>query len=306
MITIEKIKRWRNRPQDLAKGIVMSTCRLWPGELYLKFLVKFTAGYWPNLKNPQTYDEKLQWLKLYDHKPIYTTMVDKITAKDYVAKLIGEEYIIPTLKVYSNSLDIKLEELPNRFVLKTNNGSANMGVVVCEDKYNFDLNKAIVKLEASLKSDKYWKSREWPYKNIKPQIFAEKFMEDKTTGDLQDFKFFCFNGAVRALFVGSERSTGDVKFDYFDADFNHLDIVQEHPMSSHKISKPKNFELMKELASKLSKGIPQVRVDLYNIDGKIYFGELTFFHHGGIMPFNPKEWDYIFGSWITLPAKKTY
>lgn len=282
----------------------MSTCRLWPDEFYLKCLVKFTAGYWPDLKNPKTYDEKLQWLKMYDHRPEYTTMVDKITSKEYVANIIGNEYIIPTLKVYDSVEDIRLDELPEKFVLKTNNGSANTGVVICKDKATFDFEKAQKKLVYSLKKDKYYRSREWPYKNILPKIFAETFMEDTEVGDLRDYKFFCFNGVVRALFVGSERSSGNVKFDYFDANFNHLNIVQEHPMSSISIGKPKNFELMKELAAKLSKGIPQVRVDLYNINGKVYFGELTFFHHGGIVPFTPKDWDYTFGSWITLPEKR--
>lgn len=303
MINVEKLKRWSHRPQDLFLGIVMSTCKLWPDELYLKCLVRFRAGYWPNLKTPKTYDEKLQWLKLYNHRPEYTAMVDKISAKDYVKSIIGDEYIIPTLKIYDDVNEIKLDELPERFVLKTNNGSANLGVVVCKDKKNFSLQRAIENLKVAMKHEKYWLSREWPYKNIKPRVFAEQFMEDKTIGDLQDYKFFCFDGEVKALFVASERSSGDVKFDYFDADFNHLDIVQEHPMSGHLIEKPKNFELMKIIASKLSKGIPHVRVDLYNIDGKIYFGELTFFHHGGIVCFNPKEWDYTFGSWIKLPEK---
>lgn len=282
----------------------MTTCCMWPDELYLKFLLKFTAGYWPNFKNPQTYDEKLQWLKMYDHRPDYTKMVDKIRAKEYVASIIGEEYIIQTLKIYESINDVDLEELPARFVLKTNNGSANMGVVICADKSKFDLESAKDKLAQSMRQNKYLKSREWPYKNIKPQVFAEQFMEDKATVDLKDYKFFCFDGVVRALFVGSERSSGDVKFDYYDAEFNHLNIVQEHPMSGASIEKPRNFELMKELASKLSKGIPQVRVDLYDIEGRIYFGELTFFHHGGIVPFNPKEWDYTFGSWIKLPKTK--
>ena len=304
MITINKVKRWFQHPEDLCKAILMSTCRLWPDEFYLKCLVKFTAGYWPDFNAPKTYNEKLQWLKMYDQRPEYTTMVDKITAKEYVADIIGNEYIIPTLKVYDSVEEIRLDELPERFVLKTNNGSANTGVVICKERATFDLEKAVKKLVRSMEKNKYYLSREWPYKNILPKIFVETFMEDKEVGDLRDYKFFCFNGVVRALFVGSERSSGNVKFDYFDADFNHLDIVQEHPMSGVLIEKPKNFEKMKELAAKLSKGIPQVRVDLYNINGRIYFGELTFFHHGGIVPFTPKEWDYTFGSWITLPEKR--
>lgn len=304
MINKEKISRWIKRPQDLGKALVMSTCFIWPDKIYLKLLVKFTAGYWPDLDNPQTYDEKLQWLKIHDRRPIYTKMVDKITAKRYVEDIIGKKYIIPTLKIYKSLDEIDLSELPDKFVLKTNNGSANTGVVICKDKNDFDLVAAKEQLAKSLKQNKFLRTREWPYKDIRPMVFAEELLEDNVNGDLQDFKFFCFDGEVKALFVGSERSMGDVKFDYFDSDFNHLNIVQEHPMSLKKIVKPINFEVMKELASKLSVGIPQVRVDFYNIEGKIFFGELTFFHHSGIMPFNPKQWDYTFGSWIKLP--KTY
>lgn len=304
MINKEKISRWIKRPQDLGKALVMSTCFIWPDKIYLKLLVKFTAGYWPDLDNPQTYDEKLQWLKIHDRRPIYTKMVDKITAKRYVEDIIGKKYIIPTLKIYKSLDEIDLSELPDKFVLKTNNGSANTGVVICKDKNDFDLVAAKELLAKSLRQNKFLRTREWPYKDIRPMVFAEELLEDNVNGDLQDYKFFCFDGEVKALFVGSERSMGDVKFDYFDSDFNHLNIVQEHPMSLKKIVKPINFEVMKELASKLSVGIPQVRVDFYNIEGKILFGELTFFHHSGIMPFNPKQWDYTFGSWIKLP--KTY
>lgn len=304
MINKEKISRWIKRPQDLGKALVMSTCFIWPDKIYLKLLVKFTAGYWPDLDNPQTYDEKLQWLKIHDRRPIYTKMVDKITAKRYVEDIIGKKYIIPTLKIYKSLDEIDLSELPDKFVLKTNNGSANTGVVICKDKNDFDLVAAKELLAKSLRQNKFLRTREWPYKDIRPMVFAEELLEDNVNGDLQDYKFFCFDGEVKALFVGSERSMGDVKFDYFDSDFNHLNIVQEHPMSLKKIVKPINFEVMKELASKLSVGIPQVRVDFYNIEGKTFFGELTFFHHSGIMPFNPKQWDYTFGSWIKLP--KTY
>ena len=144
--------------------------------------------------------------------------------------------------------------------------------------------------------------REWPYKNVQKRIIAEEYIESYD-GDLADYKFFAFDGEVKALFIGTERGTGDVKFDFFDANFNHLDLVQSHPMSGKDIPIPTNFEKMKMLASKLSRGIPHVRVDLYNVKGDIYFGELTFFHHGGVTPFHPQEWDYTFGSWIKLPSK---
>jgi hypothetical protein len=256
-----------------------------------------------NLKNPQTFNEKLQWLKLNDRKPEYTMMVDKYAVKDYVAGIIGEKYIIPTLDVWDRPEDIDWNKLPNQFVLKTNHDGGNFGVVVCKDKTTFNKEKAIKRLRASLKRNVYMFGREWPYKNVNRKIFAEQYIEDNASNDLPDYKFFCFDGEVKALFIGTERESKDVKFDFFDADFNHLDIVQTHPMSGKTIPKPENFEEMKEIATKLSKGIPHVRVDLYNVNGRIYFGEMTFYHHGGMQPFHPEHWDKDFGDWIKLPIK---
>lgn len=275
-------------------------------EKYLKLIYRIMFGKRLNLEHPETFNEKLQWLKLNDRNPLYPRMVDKVTAKDYVASIIGEKYIIPTLAVYKDVDDIHLEELPEQFVLKTNHSGGNTGVVICRDKNTFDLEAAKKKLRVSLKSDMFSNTREWPYTQIKPQVFAEKFMTEgeKIDRGLSDYKFFCFDGVVKALFVGTERNTGDVKFDFYDADFNHLDLVQTHPMSGRVLVKPRNFELMKQIAEKLSKGIPHVRVDLYNISGEIYFGELTFYHHGGFQPFHPESWDRVWGEWITLPGKR--
>lgn len=254
-----------------------------------------------NLKNPQTFSEKLQWLKLYNRKPEYTKMVDKYAVKDYVTSIIGSEYVIPTLGVWDRPEDIEWDKLPNQFVLKTTHGGGNEGVVICRDKNTFDRNIAVEKLNKSLKQDIYRELREWPYKDVPKRILAEQFISPAPDeNDLPDYKFFCFDGEVKALFIGTERGSGDVKFDYFDAEFNHLDLIQYHPMSGKKFSKPKNFEEMKQVASKLSKGIPQVRIDLYNVNGKIYFGEMTFYHHGGMMPFHPQKWDIIFGNWIKI------
>ena len=189
-------------------------------------------------------------------------------------------------------------------MLKTTHGGGSVGVVICKEKKQFDKALARKKIERSMKISGYDTLREWPYKNVVRRIIAEPYLEDKETGELTDYKFFCFNGAVKAMFVGTERGTGDVKFDFFDEDYNHLDLVQLHPMSSHPRPKPRQFELMKELASRLSEGIPHVRVDLYECDGNVYFGELTFFHHGGVVPFHPESWDYIFGSWLQLPEKR--
>ena len=256
-----------------------------------------------DLKNPTSYNEKLQWLKLYDRNPLYTKLVDKVAVKDYVASIIGNEYIIPTLKVYKSPEEVRIEDLPERFVLKTNHDGDSLGVFVCKDKKNFDFNKAISILSKNLQHNYYYTGREWPYKNVNPVIFAEEYKEDEF-GELRDYKFFCFNGVVKALFVATDRSVGHVKFDYFDRDFNHLDFTQSHPMSNVTLKKPDNFEKMIELAERLSKGLPHVRIDLYNCNGRIYFGEMTFYHYGGMIKFHPEEWDYKFGSWLQLPKYK--
>lgn len=292
--------------QQICRGILWGARMLHidgfiPDKLYLQMLYRRVFNKKLDLKNPKGYNEKLFWMKLYDHRPEYTTMVDKYAVKKYVADIIGAEYIIPTIGVWNKPEDIEWDKLPNQFVLKCTHDSG--GLVICRDKEKLDIQSAMKKLRKSLKTNYYKAGREWPYKNVPRRIIAEKYMEDKSVGELPDYKFFCFDGVVKALFIGTERGTGDVKFDYYDADFNHLDLVQIHPMSGKDLSKPQHFEKMKELASELSKGLPQVRVDFYNINGNIYFGELTFFHHGAVIPFHPESWDYTFGSWINLPHK---
>ena len=270
-------------------------------KVYLKLKYKACMGKKLNLKNPQTYNEKLQWLKLYDRKDIYTTMVDKYDAKKYVADIIGEEYIIPTLGVWDKFDDIDFDTLPNQFVLKCTHDSG--GLVIVKDKAKLNKVQAKKKIEKSLKTNYYLVGREWPYKNVQPKIIAERYMEDTETQELRDYKFFCFNGEVKALFVATDRGNmnEETKFDFYDENFNHLPFLNGHPNATKEIKKPINFDKMKGLASKLSNGIPQIRVDFYEIDGEIYFGELTFFHHSGLTPFEPEEWDYWWGNWITLP-----
>lgn len=252
----------------------------------------------PDLKSPKTYNEKLQWLKLNDKHSEYTIMVDKYEAKEYVKKIIGEEYIIPTLGVWDNFDEIDFYKLPNQFVLKTTHDSG--GIVVCKDKTKLDLNVARKKLEKSLQHNFFYEHREYPYKDVKPRIIAEKFMVDESGTELKDYKFFCFDGIVKMLFVATDRPF-DTRFDFYDMDFKHLPFKQGHPLATKEIRKPNGFEEMKRIASTLSKGIPHVRVDLYDINGKIYFGELTFFHFSGNVPFEPKEWDYKIGEWLKLP-----
>ena len=272
-----------------------------PDDVYLKRKFKIIMKKELDLDNPQTFNEKLQWLKLYNRKPIYTQMVDKLGAKDYVAERIGSDYIIPTLGVWDSFDDIDFDSLPDRFVLKCTHDSG--GLVICRDKAAFNKKAAKKKINKSLKKNYYYSGREWPYKDVKPRIIAEAYMEDEKTAELRDYKFFCFNGKPKALFIATDRQTAgtEVKFDFFDMDFNHLDFRQGHPNAETYPEKPINFDEMKRLAQVLSEGLPHLRVDFYEVNGRIYFGELTFSHFSGMVPFHPEEWDYTFGSWIELP-----
>lgn len=273
-------------------------------EKFLKKLFRVRMGEELNIENPQTFSEKLQWLKIYNRHDLQTKMVDKVEAKKYVAELIGEEYIIPTLAVYDTPDQIDFESLPNQFVLKCTHDSG--GVVVCKDKSTLNKDEVRAKFGKWLKTNYFYQNREWPYKNVKPRIIAEQYMEDESGYELKDYKWFCFNGEPKALFIAADRGkeNEETKFDFYDMDFNHLPFTNGHPNASKLPRKPKGFDKMKELAAKLSVGEPHVRVDFYDINGCVYFGELTFYHWSGMVPFEPKEWDYIFGSWIKLPYNK--
>lgn len=273
-------------------------------EQFTKLEYRVRTGKKLRLSNPQNYNEKVQWLKLNDHNPFYSTIVDKYAVKDYVCSVIGEQYVIKTLGVWDNFDIIDFDALPNQFVLKTTHGGGNTGVVICRDKNLFDLKAAKEKLEKSLKKDAYMVSREWPYKNVPRRIIAEEYKEDRRTGELRDYKFFCFDGEPKALFVASERQKREEPcFDFFDTEYNHLDLRCSHPLADVPPEKPESFEEMLELAKKLSKGFPHVRVDLYDINGKPYFGELTLYHWEGLMPFFPESWNETFGNWLTLPKR---
>ena len=269
-------------------------------EKFIKMKYKAKMGKKLNIDNPKTYNEKLQWIKLYDHNPLYTKLVDKFEVKSYVADVIGQEYIIPTIGVWDSFDDIDFKKLPNQFVLKCTHDSG--GLVICKDKSLLNIPEAKKKITKCLKRNFYYFGREWPYKNVQPRIIAEEYMEDSKTGELRDYKFFAFDGEVKALFVATERQKigEDVKFDFFDENYNHLDFRQGHENARILPEKPTNFEKMKGLAEQLSIGLKEVRVDFYEVDGQIYFGEMTFFHHGGWTAFDPDEWDYKFGEWIEL------
>ena len=289
--------------RELLLALAIKHPKWFSDKLFLKTMFRHFMGTELNLNNPKTFSEKLQWLKLYDRKPEYTRMVDKYEAKKYVAGIIGEEYIIPTLAVYNSTSEIDLEALPDKFVLKCTHDSGS--VAICKDKKTFQKREAFAILEKGLSKNYFWQNREWPYKNVKPRIIAEPYMEDIETQELRDYKFFCFDGKVKALFIAEDRQGAEeTKFDFFDADFHHLDIRNGHPNADTPPAKPHSFEKMKEMAEKLSQGIPHLRVDFYEANGKIYFGELTFSHWSGFTPFEPEEWDLKFGEWLHLPSKK--
>ncbi|MBQ7047862.1 MAG: glycosyl transferase [Clostridia bacterium] len=269
-------------------------------EKFLKMRYKLCVGRSLDLNEPKTFNEKIQWLKIHKRLPKYISMVDKISVKDYVSEIIGEEYVIPTLGVWDKAEDVDFDSLPNQFVLKCNHDSG--GIVICKNKSDLDKQSALKKLKKALKRNPYNAAREWPYKSVQRRILAEEYLEDDKLRELRDYKFFTFNGEVKALFVASDRQdpNKETKFDFFDSNYNRLPIVNGHPNSEKLPEKPENFELMKELAKKLGQGMPHVRVDFYEVNGRVYFGELTFYHYGGLVAFEPNHWDEVFGSWIDL------
>lgn len=299
------LKRWAKNPWRIGKSLAQrGLLKFLPDKPYLSILYRANLGKKINWKNPKTFNEKLQWLKVYDRNPVYSTMVDKYEAKQYAADRIGSQYVVPLLAgPWDSYEEIDFDALPDQFVLKTTHDCG--GVWICKDKKTMDHQAAKAFLEKHLKRDYYTTGREWPYKNVKPRIFAETYLAG-LEGDLRDYKFFCFDGVPKLMFIASERQSKDqeTKFDFFDMDFNHLPIINGHPNSSNPVLRPENFERMKELASVLSQGVPQLRVDFYEYEGKLYLGELTFSHWGGFVPFEPEQWDETLGSWIKLPNRK--
>lgn len=277
-----------------------------PDKLYLTLKYYKNFGRLPNWKNPQTFSEKLQWLKLYDRKPEYTMMVDKYAVKDYVASIIGSEYVIPTLGVWDKPEDIEWEKLPNQFVLKTAHGGGSDGVVICRDKATFDKEKAIKLLNENLKTDLYVVWREWPYKNVPKRILAEQYIEPGPgMRDLPDYKWYCFNGEPRFCQLIQDRTTKET-IDFFDTEWKHQDFIGLNPAAVHAADQPpcpSNLSTQLMIARKLSNNLPFVRIDLFEVNGKTYFGEITFYPLSGMGRFNPKKWNNILGNLINLPIK---
>lgn len=272
-------------------------------EKYLKLLYYLKTGNKLNLHNPKRFNEKLQWLKLHNHVPSYTSLVDKYSVKFIVSEIIGKQYVIPTIGVWDSVDAIDWAALPKQFVLKTTHGGGSVGVVVCKDKDSLNRSKVEQKLSASMRLSGYDGLKEWPYKNVTRRIIAEQYIEDSENKQLIDFKFHCFNGTPKVVLVCKDRymDNGATK-DFFDMDWNHLEISRELNANAKSLMKePAEFKEMIRIAEILSKNIPFVRIDLYLANHNIYFGEYTFFPASGFSNFYPDKWDYIFGEWLELP-----
>lgn len=290
-------------------SVLINYFRWIPDTLYLKLLYRFKTGHSLNLKRPLNFSEKLQWLKLNDRRPIYTSMVDKQSVKQLVADAIGQKYIIPSIGVWDKPEDIEWDNLPDQFVLKTTHGGGGGGVVICCDKAIFNKQAAIDKLNKSKSSDIYYKLREWPYKNVPKRILAEKYMKSNEKADsanLVDYKFFCFNGEPKYCQVIRDRNTKET-IDFYNMNWQHMDFIGLNPNASKgatPVLRPDKIEEMITICRRLSKDIPFLRVDLYFIDNRIYFGELTFYPFSGFGAFNPSEWDLKLGEMLVLPNKE--
>ncbi|HAT4221784.1 TPA: glycosyl transferase [Clostridium perfringens] len=255
-------------------------------------------GYRLDLKNPKTYNEKLQWIKLYDRKKEYCKLVDKYEVRKYIENKIGSKYLVPMINLYDNVDEIDWEKLPNEFVLKCTNSSAS--VIICKDKSKINENIEKNKLKKWLNKNIFYYGREWPYKDLKPRIICEKLLKQKDGNVPEDYKIFCFDGEPKAISVHSGRFSSNYTHDIYDINWNKIDVRRGKPNSNFKQEKPKNFEEMLKISKILSQGLRHVRVDLYNLDGKIFFGELTFFTASGFQRFDPFEYDEIWGEWIKL------
>lgn len=269
-------------------------------EKYIKMMFNARIGYPLNLDAPKTFNEKLQWLKLHDRNPLYSRLVDKYEVKKYVADLIGAQYIIPTIGVWERFEDIDFSDLPDQFVLKCTHDSG--GLVICKDKAKLDYKAAKCKIEKAMKRNYYYHGREWPYRDVPRKIICEKYMEDQFTQELRDYKLFCFGGVAKCYKVDFDRFV-EHHANYYDMDNNMLTLGEKicPPVFEKKLELPETLSKMKKLAEILSKGIPFLRVDFYDINGHVYFGELTFFPASGFGEFLSPDWDDKLGQWLKLP-----
>ena len=298
---MQKILKYIKKIQYIPLKIDMLGILRLDDKTFLKLKYRLNISKELNLKCPKTFNEKLQWLKLYDRKDIYTTMVDKNDVKKYVSDIIGSKYIIPTIGLYDKFEDINFDSLPKQFVIKCTHDSG--GLIICKDKNKLNIKQARKKIKRSLKKNYYYFGREWPYKNLKPKIIVEKYMEDENDSSMHDYKIHCFNGKAKYILVCTDREE-ELKETFFDIEWNISPFKRPNHEIDKNIKKPSGLSSMIQLAEKLSKNIPFLRVDFYQINGKIYFGELTFFPAAGFAKFEPEEWDEKLGKLIDLSVVK--
>jgi len=279
---------------------IINLLRFIPDIPYLKMVYKIKTGRWLNLKHPRGFNEKMQWLKIYDRHPEYSDFVDKYKVRNIVLSSIGEEYLIPLLGHWAHYRDIDFSKLPDKFVLKCNHDSGSVKIVL--DKANINHKEFEDFFENRLRINAFNIGREYPYKEVKPLILAEKFMDSEDGKGITDYKFFCFHGEPKLMFVATERNSGDTKFDFYDMEYNHLPIYNIHRNADVEPKRTVCFAEMKSLAAKLSKGFKFVRMDFYVINDKVYFGEYTFYHGGGFWLFEPEEYEQKLGAYLRLPC----
>lgn len=294
---LDTVKKVIREPVKIVYGLEKMGLLDWVREdTYLKLIYRLIFRRKLNLKEPRTYTEKLNWCKLHWRSSLAVTCTDKITVRDYVAGKIGSEYLIEQYGCFDSFDAIDFNSLPERFILKPSNGSGD--VFVCRDKSSLDLKKAQKTLEKNKKRHFSSKTKEWVYYNLPDRIVAERLLEPSQGAAVRDYKFFCFQGEPQFFLVGTDRDS-DLRFSYFDMDFKPLPVRCGHDCKTG-IEKPEHFQEMVEIARELSVDFPHVRVDLYEEEGRVYFGELTFFHYGGIVRFEPDEWDYTFGKYLLI------
>ena len=300
---MKRVKAFIKDPKSTVIGFFY---RRWPHivpeKLYLEWQYKMSMGRNLNLKNPTLFTEKLQWLKLYDHNPLYTKLVDKYEVKQYIKERIGEQAVIPLYGVWDNFEDIDFGKLPNQFILKCTHDSG--GFYICKDKNLFDYEAAKKKITEHLRHDQFLCSHEWAYKNVKPRIIAEKYIPSLGKSNSVEYKLTCCDGEVKCITVctGIPHDAYELRHnDNFNKDWSRQNWYAFYTPTGKEISKPKEMDLMVEYSEKLSKGIPQVRIDWYIIDGNVFFGEFTFYTWGGLIQFSPESQDKVMGEWIKLP-----
>lgn len=294
---IRKIKRFIRDPYwEFGKFIFKRCPSCMSDRWFINVKWLMCMGYKLDLSNPKTFNEKLQWLKLYDRNPLYTVLVDKYRAKQYVAEKIGDKYVVPTFAVYSSVDEIDIDSLPNQFVLKCNHDSGSF--IICKNKNEFDIDSAKKTLNKCLNHNFYKDSREWPYKDVKRCILAEQYLEDNTFEDLVNYKFICINGTPVIMYITVK--TDDIWENFYDMNFRPIEFSHGYRRYEKDIIKPSLFDELKMVAQTLAKDLSVVRVDFYIINNKIFFSEYTFYDWGGFAPIQPFQWDIKLGEMINV------